>query len=283
MTPVGMPAAAVTAPLAAASNSLVEDLKLRFGDPPSPMRNYYELLLGLLFASRQSYAGAIRLVEDAAGDQIYPVQAEILARAVVEGLALVLVLREGPEARTRLYLLDELRNARDACVKREGKASDPRWQEWLKREGELIEQRRQALNVTDEEWRKLPSWPNVGTLTTPPKKGSAFITGSAAALWDLLYLEFYDVLSCSAHHKGKSRHFAMLREHRTGKDRRDLRDHGIIAATIAHACTVTEIAATVRLSSVAKELRESWMHLRPWDDIAQCAYSLRVGDLLDAL
>jgi hypothetical protein len=106
-------ASLVTDPLHEASEALVECLERRIGGVvDSSMDLYYETLYGLLLMSDQSFRAIGTLVSDNAGDRIFPVQAAILARTMLEGLGNILVLREAPEERARLYGLDVTRNLR---------------------------------------------------------------------------------------------------------------------------------------------------------------------------
>ena len=152
----------------------------------------------MLLLSGQSFGAAITLVKDEAGDRIYPVQSEILARSILEGLGVVLALRESPEEGARLHSLDWLRHLRSNCATKTFTLAGETWVAWAHVEWQMIQTLRAALRVTPEEWEKLPSWPR------PSKLTPRYLTGSAAAAWELLYFVWYSDLSIAAHQKGSA-------------------------------------------------------------------------------
>lgn len=277
--------APVLEPLAEAYNALVNGLERRVEGFHSSMSLYYETLHGLLLMSGQSFGAAMTLVKDEAGDRIYPAQSEILGRSILEGFGVVLTLRESPERRARLYALDLLRNVRTNCAEMTFALAGVRWVAWAQREWQGIQEWKERLMVTPDEWAKLPSWPSPGQLTRPETKGGTpYLTGSAAEVWELLYFVWYGDMSTAVHQKGRALLTAVRRHRLRGEERRALRNNAVIAATLAHACTLTEVCASGPMASPPrKQLLVAWKNLRPWADVAERVYQMRFGDLLDNL
>jgi hypothetical protein len=270
-------ASLVTQPLAEAYSALVDCLERRILECHSSRNLYYETIYGLLLLCGQSFGAVGTLVHDAAGDRSFPVQAAMLARSMIEGLGNVLALRESPEERARLFALATARDLQRNLKALVPKFTGPGWTEWAKQQEEQLLWWRALVRITPEEWNALPRWPT-------PSQISAFLTESAADVWDLLYLVWYNFLSGPIHQTGPAAILAIQRHRSRGVERQILRQDSVVAATLAHACTVTEIYADPFLASPpARLLRTVWKDLRPWSTFADEVYDKRYRALLAGL
>ncbi len=183
--------------------------------------------------ARQDYRSVLVLL-DPERKKTLPVQATIVARALLEAVGNVMAILEAPQERMRILNREAFRNALETHHRYlEDFGGDPNNAAFLTMSAAWMEKWADELAITQAE-RAEPSlineyWPSPGKMLI---KNPAWITGSAHQVFKFLYDRSYSSMSEVAHQKAAVLAFARLADNPAEQWNPGMAESNIVANAI---------------------------------------------------
>jgi hypothetical protein len=281
---VKLPAKLVADATARAATAISEALHGKVESGSLGPEQFWTVMEGLLLAAMQTL-DAIYYLAAESQPKVFPPQAAILIRSLLENLGNVLALSEAPEERFGLYARDSYRSVAEAYSwLRERHGEDPAWADTLQRYDTARTEEAKAIGLTDEEAQdpsSLPWWPSSGALAGRSKRNAAFrLAGDRAAVFGQIYDAWYANLSLIAHQRLPGIEKSVLADEPSPQERKDLASDILTSACFFLACILTEVQSLAALPASA-QLQEAWVYVEGRSNEMRAVCNTRYKRLLE--
>jgi len=281
---VRLPAKLVADTTATAATAVAAALHSKVASGSLSPEDFWRVVEGLLAAAMQTL-DAIYYLAAESQPKVFPPQAAMLIRSLLENLANVLALSEAPHERLGLYARDSYRSVSEAYAwLRERHGEDPVWANLLKRYDVARAEEAKAIGLTEQEAQDattLLRWPTPGAMVDKSKRRTPFkLAGERAAVFGQIYDAWYANLSMIAHQRLPGIEKSVVVDEPSPQERKDLASDILTSACFFLACILTEIQSFAALPASA-QLQEAWVYIEGRSDETRAAYNARYKRLLE--
>lgn len=281
---VRLPAKLVAEATARAASAVAESLHARVEAGSLKPEPFWRVVEGLLAAAMQTF-DAIYYLAAESQPRVFPPQAAMLIRSLLENLGNLLALSEAPEERFGRYARDSYRSVAERYAwLRERHATDSAWAKTLQNCDAARAAEAEAIGLSPAEADNpsgLPRWPTPGALAGKTKRKDTFqLAGERAAVFGVIYDAWYANLSMIAHQRLPGIEKSVVPDELTPPQRERLASDILTSACFFVVCVLTEIQSLGALPAPAK-LREAWVYIRDRSPEMRLACDMRYERLLE--
>lgn len=283
MEDVRLPAKLVAEATAEAASNIADSLhaKVESGDlAPEP---FWRVIQALLATAMQTLDAVYYLAAESQ-PKVFPPQAAMLIRALLENLGNLLALAEAPEERFHCYVQDSYRSVAEAYLWLQQRHSgDPAWSGTLRDYEAARAAEAEAIGLSSVESQNpgsLPRWPNPGALAGRVTRKHTFtLQGERGAVFGVIYDAWYANLSMIAHQRLPGIEKSVVAADPSPGERQQRASDILTSACFFLACILTEIRSMASLQAPPK-LSEAWVYVKDRSHEMRLAYETRYQRLL---